>query len=47
MVKDSAVGVLFSFPAGFAGAAAAVGALLPKKDFLTATGEGVGLGAGL
>lgn len=45
-VKDSAVGVLFSFPAGFAGVTVA-GVLLLKKFFLTAVGEGVGLGPGL
>lgn len=42
-VKHSAVGVLFSFPAGVM----AVGVLLLKKVFLTGPGEGVGLALGL
>lgn len=42
-VKDSAVGVLLSFKTG----ATVAGVLLVKKLFLTAAGEGVGLGPGL
>lgn len=45
-VTDSVAGVLFSCPTGLGGTAVA-GALPPKKLFLMAVGEGVGLGHGL